>query len=203
MRLRQGVDGLPAAPDAGNAAKVALRDPLPRSGRRANHCRTRQLGCDRKALPGHGQCSAPPEPPTGPFPLTAGELRLEAGGLSACARAVHARPIAAGLVLGRGGQRMDESSWADATFPTTCWECSTCCGALARVRGGKVVAFAPNAEHPYSKGAFCIKGMRGAPGITYSPNRLLYPMRRVGARGSGKWSRISWDLALDEMADAL
>ena len=92
---------------------------------------------------------------------------------------------------------------ADGTYPTTCWECSTCCGALATVREGRVVDFAPNRDHPYSKGAFCIKGIRGAPGITYHPNRLLHPLRRTGARGEGKWARISWDEALDEMADRL
>ena len=92
---------------------------------------------------------------------------------------------------------------ADGTYPTTCWECSTCCGALATVRDGRVVDFAPNRDHPYSKGAFCIKGIRGAPGITYGASRLLYPMRRSGARGEGKWTRISWDAALDEMADGL
>ena len=91
----------------------------------------------------------------------------------------------------------------DGTYPTTCWECSTCCGALATVREGRVVNFGPNPEHPYSKGAFCIKGIRGAPGITYGDNRLLYPMRRTGERGAGKWTRISWDEALDEMAEHL
>ena len=91
----------------------------------------------------------------------------------------------------------------DGTYPTTCWECSTCCGALATVRDGRVTAFVPNRSHPYSRGAFCIKGMRGAPGITYAGSRLLHPMRRTGARGEGKWARISWDEALDEMAERL
>src|SRR5689334_8840968 len=91
----------------------------------------------------------------------------------------------------------------DGTYPTTCWECSTCCGALATVRDGRVIEFTPNREHPYSKGAFCIKGIRGAPGITYGNNRLLYPMRRTGARGEGAWTRISWEDALAEMADRL
>ena len=71
------------------------------------------------------------------------------------------------------------------------------------MRAGRVVDFAPNRDHPYSKGAFCIKGIRGAPGITYHPNRLLHPLRRTGARGEGKWARVSWDEALDEMADRL
>jgi thiosulfate reductase / polysulfide reductase chain A len=91
----------------------------------------------------------------------------------------------------------------DGIHPTTCWECSTCCGALATVRDGRVVDFAPNRDHPYSKGAFCIKGIRGAPGITYSETRLLRPRRRLGARGEGRWADISWDEALDEMADRL
>src|SRR5262245_3079496 len=91
----------------------------------------------------------------------------------------------------------------DGTYPTTCWECSTCCGALATVRDGRVVDFAPNPDNPHSKGAFCIKGIRGAPGITYAASRLLYPMRRTGPRGGGQWARISWDEALDEMADRL
>jgi len=91
----------------------------------------------------------------------------------------------------------------DGTYPTTCWECSTCCGALATVSAGRVVAFAPNPQHPYSKGAFCIKGMRGAPGITYGQHRLLHPMRRTGARGEGAWTRISWEEALEEMAQRL
>jgi anaerobic selenocysteine-containing dehydrogenase len=91
----------------------------------------------------------------------------------------------------------------DGTYATTRWECSTCCGALATVRDGRVVDFGPNHEHPYSKGAFCIKGIRGAPGITYGDNRLLHPLRRTGERGEGKWARISWDEALDEMAERL
>jgi anaerobic selenocysteine-containing dehydrogenase len=91
----------------------------------------------------------------------------------------------------------------DGTYATTCWECSTCCGALATLRAGRVVEFGPNPAHAYSKGAFCIKGIRGAPGITYGKNRLLYPMRRTGARGEGAWSRISWQEALEEMAERL
>lgn len=91
----------------------------------------------------------------------------------------------------------------DGVFTTTCWECSAYCGALARVEGGRVVEFGPNALSPHSAGAFCVKGIRGAPGLTYNPNRLLYPHRRTGPRGSGTWARISWDESLDEIADRL
>lgn len=87
--------------------------------------------------------------------------------------------------------------------PSTCWECSTCCGALLTVNEGQVTNVAPYPEHPASRGAFCIKGIRGMPGLAYGEERLLYPMRRAGERGAGRWTRISWDEALDAMAEGL
>lgn len=87
--------------------------------------------------------------------------------------------------------------------PTTCWECSTHCGALVTLEDGKVTRVAPNPDHPSSKGAFCVKGSRGLPELTDHPDRVLYPMKRNGERGSAKWTRISWDEALDEMADRM
>jgi thiosulfate reductase / polysulfide reductase chain A len=97
----------------------------------------------------------------------------------------------------------DAAVVAPTVAPTTCWECSTCCGALVTTRAGVVTDVAPNPAHPGSKGAFCIKGIRGMPGLTYAPNRLLHPLRRVGARGAGEWQRVSWAEALDEMAARL
>jgi anaerobic selenocysteine-containing dehydrogenase len=99
---------------------------------------------------------------------------------------------------------MDSSrSTADGVYPSTCWECSVCCGSRLTVEDGRVTNVAPNPQHPYSKGAFCIKGIRGATGITYGPSRVVHPRRRSGPRGSGQWQEISWDEALDEMADRL
>ncbi len=90
------------------------------------------------------------------------------------------------------------------TLPSTCWECSTLCGALLTVGDdGRVVHVAPNPAHPASRGAFCVKGIRGLPELTYGAGRILAPLRRTGARGEGGWREISWDEALDEMADRL
>lgn len=86
------------------------------------------------------------------------------------------------------------------TLATTCWECSTCCGALARVESGRVTRIDPNPAHPASRGAFCVKGVRGLAEVTYGEKRLLHPLRRVGERGSGQWEEVSWDAALDAMA---
>ena len=91
----------------------------------------------------------------------------------------------------------------DGIYPSTCWECSTRCGSLVTLENGHVTKVGPNPEHPGSKGAFCVKGIRALPELTYSPNRIGSPMRRAGARGSGQWDEISWDDALEEMADRL
>src|SRR5262245_66540125 len=89
------------------------------------------------------------------------------------------------------------------TVPSTCWECSALCGSLLTVEGGKVTKIAPNPAHPGSRGAFCVKGIRALHEWTYQDQRLRTPLRRVGARGSGSFAPVSWDDALDEMADGL
>lgn len=89
------------------------------------------------------------------------------------------------------------------TIPTTCWECSTRCGALVEAAEGRVSRIGPNPDHPGSKGAFCVKGIRGARELTDHPNRLVRPLRRRGARGAGDWEEIGWDAALDAVADGL
>lgn len=86
-------------------------------------------------------------------------------------------------------------------LPTTCWECSTHCGALATIENGRVTKIAPNAEHPASLGAFCVKGIRGLPELTYHPDRVRHPLKRTASRGGGNWQRISWDEALDEICE--
>ncbi len=75
------------------------------------------------------------------------------------------------------------------------------CGALARVEDGKVTRIDPNPAHPASRGAFCVKGVRGLAEVTYGPKRLLHPLRRVGERGSNRWEEVTWEVALDAIAD--
>ncbi|MDP3768256.1 MAG: molybdopterin-dependent oxidoreductase [Dehalococcoidia bacterium] len=101
------------------------------------------------------------------------------------------------------GKTTPDTALPDGTYPSICWECGTVCGSLVTVRDGKVTKVGPNPKHPASKGAFCVKGILGAPGWTYSDQRLLHPLKRKGERGEGKWERIEWDDALDLMADGL
>jgi anaerobic selenocysteine-containing dehydrogenase len=79
---------------------------------------------------------------------------------------------------------------------TVCSTCYCSCGVLAHVKNGQVVKIEGDPEHPWNKGVLCPKGLSGIE-LLYHPDRLNYPMKRIGKRGEGKWQRISWDEALD------
>ena len=85
--------------------------------------------------------------------------------------------------------------------PTTCFNCESACGLLAYVDRdtGQVRKFEGNPEHPGSRGRNCAKGPATINQVT-DPDRILYPMKRSGPRGGGRWERISWDEALDALA---
>ena len=85
--------------------------------------------------------------------------------------------------------------------PTTCFNCESACGLLAYVDREtlQVRKFEGNPEHPGSRGRNCAKGPATINQLT-DPDRILYPLRRAGARGEGRWERVSWDQALDDIA---
>ncbi len=85
--------------------------------------------------------------------------------------------------------------------PTVCFNCESACGLLAYVDKTtlEIKKFEGNPVHPGSRGRNCAKGPATHNQI-YDPERLLYPLKRVGERGAGKWKRISWEEALTEIA---
>ncbi len=85
--------------------------------------------------------------------------------------------------------------------PTVCFNCESACGLLAYVdvETLKIKKFEGNPLHPGSRGRNCAKGPATLNQV-YDPDRILYPLKRAGRRGEGKWKRISWDEALDEIA---
>ena len=85
---------------------------------------------------------------------------------------------------------------------TNCEMCFWRCGVLAEVADGKVVKLSGNPAHPLTTGRLCAKGCAGT-ALLYDPDRLKYPMLRTGARGEGKFKRITWDEALDVFAARL
>ncbi|MCP4360357.1 MAG: molybdopterin-dependent oxidoreductase [Chloroflexi bacterium] len=84
--------------------------------------------------------------------------------------------------------------------PTTCFNCESGCGLLAYVdkETFEIKKFEGNPLHPGSRGRNCAKGPATHNQI-YDPERILYPLKRVGKRGEGKWKRITWEEALTEI----
>lgn len=84
-------------------------------------------------------------------------------------------------------------------IPSTCLNCYARCGNYGFIAYGTLIKIGPNPEHPNSRGKLCAKG-QAALNLVYDPDRILYPMKRVGPRGEGKWKRISWEEAYSEIA---
>jgi len=73
---------------------------------------------------------------------------------------------------------------------------------LVTVKSGRAVRLAGDPDHPFTRGFLCTKVNRYVE-RTYHRDRLLAPMRRVGPKGAGRFERITWDEALDEIAERL
>ena len=81
-------------------------------------------------------------------------------------------------------------------YKTACRGCHGGCLYNVSVDNGRVVQVCPAKEGPLNRGRGCVKGMSIIEQM-YHPDRLLYPQKRIGPRGSGQWERISWDEAYD------
>jgi anaerobic selenocysteine-containing dehydrogenase len=84
--------------------------------------------------------------------------------------------------------------------PTICFNCEAACGMLAYVDKDemRIRKFEGNPLHPASRGRNCAKGPATINQI-HDPERILYPQRRTGKRGEGKWARVTWDQVLDDI----
>ena len=85
---------------------------------------------------------------------------------------------------------------------TICQSCHCECGVLVKVKDGKIVDIKGDPNHPLNRGFICPKG-RAQPELVHHPDRLRSPLRRVGERGGCRWEKVSWDEALDGIAEKL
>ena len=81
-------------------------------------------------------------------------------------------------------------------------DCPDTCAMLVTVEGDRAIAIRGDPDHPNTAGVLCTKVSRYLE-RTYHPERLLYPMRRTGPKGSGQFERISWEQALSIVAQRL
>lgn len=87
---------------------------------------------------------------------------------------------------------------------SACYSCNTCCEVLVFVddKRSQVLRVEGDPESPVTKGVLCPKGL-AADDLVKNPGRLQYPMRRKGKRGGEQWEKISWEEALNNVAEKL
>jgi anaerobic selenocysteine-containing dehydrogenase len=91
---------------------------------------------------------------------------------------------------------------ATTIYKSVCRSCHGGCGALLHVRDGRLIKVEGDRESPLNHGRLCPIGTVTLD-LVYHPDRLKFPQRRIGPRGSGQWQRITWDQALDEISERL
>ncbi len=90
----------------------------------------------------------------------------------------------------------------DAVVKSYCRMCHGGCGVSVYTKDGKVAKIAGDPHCPINHGTLCSKGIASAQ-LAYHPDRLTHPVRRKGPKGKGAWERISWDEALDTIAERI
>lgn len=90
------------------------------------------------------------------------------------------------------------ASYAD----TTCLLCPGGCGLSIRKVEERGVKIEGKKDHPVNNGGICALGLSGLQ-LLYGPTRVKTPLKRAGKRGEGKWTQISWDQAISEVAGKL
>ena len=127
-------------------------------------------------------------------------LSMGAGTLAAAATA----RFAPGLVrdsLASGGAITDPGTNGRVVH-SVCEVCFWKCGIRAHVDGDRITKIEGNPNHPLSNGKLCPRGT-GGPGLAHDPDRLVKPLMRVGERGSERFRPVSWEEALDHIANKL
>jgi thiosulfate reductase/polysulfide reductase chain A len=101
-----------------------------------------------------------------------------------------------------GNPVADPETEGDRVVPTFCELCFWKCGVLAHLKDGKVTKITGNPSHPLSRGKLCPRGTGGI-GLLYDPDRLKRPLVRVQQRGEEVFEAVSWEAALDRVAEGL
>lgn len=118
------------------------------------------------------------------------------------AASIAAATAGSGLLDARPGSAAQETSPVFDSKYGVCDMCFNRCSLIARVRDGVVEKLDPNPKFLKSRGMLCARGNAGVRQL-YDPDRLKYPLLRKGARGEGKWQRLTWPEALDYAAEKL
>lgn len=99
----------------------------------------------------------------------------------------------------------DSSQWLSSRSSTThravCpHDCPDTCGMTVHVSDGRAIDLRGDKEHPFTRGFLCVKVNRYLERV-YHPDRLMYPLKRIGPKGDGSFTRITWQEAIDTIAN--
>lgn len=131
------------------------------------------------------------------------QLGAVSGAILASGEILKSNALAGTLKLKSGGKDFSpESGKERKAIPSSCWQCVTRDSMIGYIEDGRLVKLEGHPDSIRCEGKMCAKGQAGVNQV-YDPDRILYPMKRVGKRGEGKWKRISWNAALDELTAKL
>jgi anaerobic selenocysteine-containing dehydrogenase len=132
-------------------------------------------------------------------------FKLAAAGAAVLAtgKATGSSALAGTVDFVKGGRDFSPKTGAERQMITSaCWSCVTRDSMVGYVEDGRLVKLEGHPDSIRGMGKICVKGAAGINQL-YDPDRVLFPMKRVGKRGAGKWKRVTWDEALTEVADRL
>lgn len=95
---------------------------------------------------------------------------------------------------------MNEQPNTQSFFGGCPHDCPDTCSMVFNIEDGKLKSVKGNPDHPMTRGGLCVK-LKDYEKRHYHPDRVLYPLRRTGPKGSKQFERISWDDALDEITN--
>jgi len=98
--------------------------------------------------------------------------------------------------------RLARNAARQTKIPTLCGMCRWRCPLLITLRQGRIDDISGNADFSPTGGRCCARAL-AAVRLLEDPDRLRYPVRRLGERGSGQWQRIDWEEAIDTIAQQL
>ena len=131
------------------------------------------------------------------------KLGVASGAILATGGIFKSKALAGSIKLEKGGMDFSPKTGTERKMiPSACWSCVTRDSMIGFVEDGRLVKLEGQPNSIRGKGKICAKGAAGINQL-YDPDRILYPMQRVGKRGEGKWKRISWDAALSDLAGRL
>ena len=131
------------------------------------------------------------------------KLGVASAAVLAVGKTIGSTALAGTVDFVEGGKDFSPKTGAERKMiPSACWSCVTRDSMIGFVEDGRLVKLEGHPDSIRGKGKICSKGAAGINQL-YDPDRILYPMKRVGKRGEGKWKRITWDEALTDLAARL